>query len=252
MAAIDLNADLGEGELTDPDLLGIVTSCSVACGGHAGDAGSMAATVRLALENGVAIGAHPSYPDRDGFGRRHRFTEGTALHDSLATQVQALESVAADLGARLVHLKPHGALYGDAAQDPGLADIVARVTAEARGKLRLFGPPASELEAAAARYGLRFIREGFVDRAYTKQARLVPRSLPGAVHTDLALIKAQAVSLAVQSEVTTLDGVRISLSVDTLCLHGDTPRAEHAAFAVRDALRSHGVAIRAPDESPTR
>lgn len=251
VAAIDLNADLGEGELTDPDLLGIVSSCSIACGGHTGDTDSMAGTVRLALENGVAIGAHPSYPDRDGFGRRHRFTEGAALYDTLTAQTQALESVAADLGARLVHLKPHGALYSDAARDPEIADIVARVTAEAHDRLRLFGPPSSELEAAAAQYGLAFVREGFVDRAYTKEAHLVPRSQPGAVHTDLSVIAAQAVSLAVESTVRTLDGVCIPLSVDTLCLHGDTPKAEHAAFAVRDALRAHGVLIRAPNESRT-
>lgn len=249
--SIDLNADLGEGESTDAALLAIVSSCSIACGGHAGDADSMAATVRLALANGVAIGAHPSYPDRGGFGRRARFTDGAALYDALSAQTEALESIAADLGARVVHLKPHGALYNDAAADPALAAIVARVAAEAHGRLRLFGPPSSALEVAAARHGLGFVREGFVDRAYTKEARLVPRSLPGAVHTDLAVISAQAVSLAVESGVTALDGARIALAVDTLCLHGDTPGAERAAVAVRDALREHGVAVRAPGEGMT-
>lgn len=251
MPSIDLNADLGEGESTDAALLGVVSSCSVACGGHTGDADSMAQTVRLALANGVAIGAHPSYPDPDGFGRRHRFSAGAALYDALAAQVQSLESIAADLGARLVHLKPHGALYSDAAADPELAGILARVTAEAHGNLCLFGPPSSALEVAAAKHGLTFVREGFVDRAYTSEARLVPRSLPGAVHTDLAVITAQAVSLAVESRLTALGGARIPLAVDTLCLHGDTPGAERAAVAVCDALRLHGVAIRAPGKSRT-
>lgn len=248
---IDLNADLGEGESTDAALLGIVSSCSIACGGHTGDADSMAATVRLALANGVAIGAHPSYPDREGFGRRHRYTAGADLYDALAMQTEALENIAADLGARLVHMKPHGALYSDAAADPELAAIVARVAAEAHGRLCLFGPPSSALEIEAARYGLTFVREGFVDRAYTKEGRLVPRSLDGAVHTDPAVISAQAVSLAVESGVKALDGTRIALAVDTLCLHGDTPGAERAAAAVRDALHAHGVAIRAPGENRT-
>ncbi len=243
---IDLNADLGEGESTDATLLGIVSSCSVACGGHAGDAGSMAATVRMALANGVAIGAHPSYPDREGFGRRQRYSTGAALYDALKAQTETLENICADLGARLVHLKPHGALYNDAAADPALAGIVARVAAEAHGKLRLFGPPSSALEAAAEKYRLMFVREGFVDRAYSGDASLVSRSQPNAVHADIAQIAAQAVSLAVEHAVTALDGTRIALSVDTLCLHGDTPDAERAAAAVRAALAAHGVSICAP------
>lgn len=250
--SIDLNADLGEGESTDSTLLGIVSSCSIACGGHTGDADSMAVTVRLALGNGVAIGAHPSYPDPEGFGRRHRFVSGKSLYDALAAQTEALEGIAADLGASLVHLKPHGALYSDAAADPALARIVARVAAEAHGRLRLFGPPSSELETAALDYDLEFVREGFVDRAYTREGSLVPRSQPDAVHTDVAVIAAQAVSLAADSRISASDGTRLALSVDTLCLHGDTPGAASAAVAVRDALIGHGIAIRAPGDSIVR
>jgi UPF0271 protein len=250
--SIDLNADLGEGESADSVLLGIVSSCSVACGGHTGDADSMAATVRLALANGVAIGAHPSYPDREGFGRRQRFAAGAALYDALAAQTEALEAIAADLGARLVHLKPHGALYNDAAADPELAGIVARVTAEAHGRLRLYGPPSSALEFAAADFELGFVREGFADRAYTQDGSLVPRTQPDAVHADLEVIASQAVSLAADSRVLARDGTRIELSVDTLCLHGDTPGAASAAVAVRDALIGHGIAIRPPGDGVSR
>ena len=133
MAAIDLNSDLGEGDPYDEELLGIVSSCNVACGGHAGDQASMARTVLVAIENGVSVGAHPGYPDREGFGRESRFLTGDALYQSLSGQVEALADIAAELGTRLTHVKPHGALYNDAVSDSELSDIIARVTSEAPG-----------------------------------------------------------------------------------------------------------------------
>ncbi|MBT8110447.1 MAG: 5-oxoprolinase subunit PxpA [Gammaproteobacteria bacterium] len=244
MASIDINADLGEGEASDTELLRIVSSCNVACGGHAGDAASMRATVAAAIENGVAIGAHPSYPDRDGFGRRSDFLAGPGLLATLVAQIQSLSAIVAEYGASLHHVKPHGALYNDACADAELADVVAAAVVEASDGVFLVGLPNSELQRAARRRGLPFLAEAFIDRAYLADGSLVPRSEPGAVHQALASIEAQAISLARDHAVTSSDGQPVSLKVDTLCVHGDTPGAAQAARAVRDALEQQGIEIR--------
>ena len=228
---IDLNADLGEGDPCDQELLRIVSSCNIACGGHAGDAASMRATLQSALDNDVSIGAHPSYPDREGFGRRSAYLSGEALFESLTAQINALKSVAGEAGAQLSHVKPHGALYNDAVNDRTLADLIARAVLAAVPDAAFVGLPDSELQQAAAGHGLTFIAEGFIDRAYQDNGQLVPRSEPGAVHNSLELVLPQAVSLVGK--------------VDTLCIHGDTPGAAEAAAAVRAALEKQGVAIRA-------
>lgn len=245
MPAIDLNADLGEGCDSDDALLAIVSSANVACGGHAGDADTMAATVRLALGNGVAIGAHPGYPDRDGFGRTSGYLEGNELYASLTDQVTALADIAAPLGAALSHVKPHGALYNDAVADRDLADIIARVTAEAPGSPAMMGMANSAMQRAAEQHGLEFIAEGFVDRAYEPDGTLVSRSEPGAVFTDLNVATTQALRIAQDGEVTARDGSVISVTAQTLCIHGDTPGAAEAARAVRDVLETQGVEVRA-------
>lgn len=245
MKSIDLNSDLGEGYPDDEELLQLVSSCNVACGGHAGDAQSMTATIRMAIANGVTIGAHPSYPDREGFGRVSGFMRGEELYESLTGQVAAIEDITAQLGAKIAHIKPHGTLYTDAVNDAELADIIARVTAEAPGAPALMGMANSELQAAAERHQLDFIAEGFIDRAYQPDGNLVPRSEPGAVHEDLAVAATQAVQLAEDGQVTARNGEVIAVSVDTLCIHSDTPGAAEKARAVRDVLESHGVEIRA-------
>lgn len=245
MSSIDLNSDLGEGDAYDEELLRIVSSCNVACGGHAGDAQSMAATVRCAIGNGVSVGAHPGYPDRQGFGRVSGFLGGDALYESLTEQVTALADIAAQLGARLTHVKAHGALYNDAVANSELADIIARATAEAPGSPAFMGLANTELQHAAARHGLAFIAEAFVDRAYEPDGTLVSRSEPGAVHSDIAVVTTQAIMLATRGQVTSRSGEVIDVRADTLCIHGDTPGAAMAARAVRDVLESHGVEIRA-------
>ena len=245
MTSIDLNADLGEGDPYDEELLQIVSSANVACGGHAGDAESMAQTIRLAIENGVAVGAHPGYPDRDGFGRQSGFMRGDDLYDSLTEQVTALADTAAQMGARIAHIKPHGALYNDAVGDRDLADIIARVTAETPGEPAFVGMANTELESAAERHRLRFVAEAFVDRAYEADGTLVSRKEPGAVHEDLAVATTQAVRLAENGQVTARNGDVVNVRADTLCIHGDTPGAAEKARAVRDVLESHGVEIRA-------
>jgi UPF0271 protein len=231
MLAIDLNADLGEGDAYDAELLKIVSSCNVACGGHAGDAETMRKTVLSAIENDVSIGAHPSYPDREGFGRRSGFMSGEELLDSLTAQINALNSVVTALGSVLTHVKPHGALYNDAVNDRALADIIASAISATVPGAAFVGLPNSELQNAAAEYDLVFVGEGFIDRAYQNDGQLVPRSELGAVHKSLDLVLPQAVSLVGK--------------VDTLCIHGDTPGATEAAAAVRHALQKTGVEIRA-------
>jgi UPF0271 protein len=245
MAHIDLNADIGEGCGEDADLLAVISSCSIACGGHAGDAETMAQTVRDAIANGVAVGAHPGYPDREGFGRESGFLHGAELYESLTQQVEALADIAAELGARLVHVKPHGALYNDAIHDASLAEIIARVTAEAPAGPALMGMAGTELERAAGQHGLRFVAEAFIDRAYEADGTLVSRKEPGAVHEDMNVATTQAVRLATDGQVTSRDGGEIEVRADTLCIHGDTPGAAGKARAVRDVLESHGVEIRA-------
>ena len=231
MLAIDLNADLGEGDAYDAELLKIVSSCNVACGGHAGDAETMRKTALSAIENDVSIGAHPSYPDREGFGRRSGFMSGEELLDSLTAQINALNSVVTELGSALTHVKPHGALYNDAVNDRALADVIARAISATVPAAAFVGLPNSELQNAAAEFDLVFVGEGFIDRAYQNDGQLVPRSEPGAVHKSLDLVLPQAVSLVGK--------------VDTLCVHGDTPGAAEAAAAVRQALEKTGVEIRA-------
>ena len=243
--SLDLNADLGEGESTDRALLEIVTSCNVACGGHAGDRRSMRETVLAAAELGVAVGAHPSYPDREGFGRRSAFVLPHALREPLERQTDALVEVALAAGVDVGHVKPHGALYNDAASDRRVADVVCGLLADTDAKLLLVGPPSSALESAAADAGIGFVREGFVDRAYCPQGQLVPRGQAGAVLTDLDTAIAQALSIARESRVRDNNGAEIALEVDTLCIHGDTPGAVTLARAVREALLATGVRLRA-------
>jgi UPF0271 protein len=207
----------------------------------------MAAAVAGAIANGVAVGAHPSYPDPEGFGRRPGFLSGELLYESLTEQVTALAAVAGSLGARLRHVKPHGALYNDAVRDAELAAIIARVTAEAPNRPALVGQPDTELERAAEAHGLEFIAEAFIDRAYEPDGRLVSRSEPGAVHTDINTVTSQAVSLSLDKSVTARNGDVINVRADTLCIHGDTEGAAAAARAVRDVLEQRGVGIQPVD-----
>jgi UPF0271 protein len=244
MTTIDLNADLGEGDAYDAELLQVVSSCNIACGGHAGDAASIEATIREALENGVSVGAHPSYPDREGFGRRSGFMSGEPLREALRSQLDDFGRVADELGATIIHVKPHGALYTDAVVNADLADVIASAVAEMPGKPLLVGQAGTELESAARKHGLAFVAEAFVDRAYQSNGQLVPRSEPGAVHGDITSIQSQAVHLARRGEVTAQDGSTVSVRADTLCIHGDTPGAAAAARAVREALEKEGVDIR--------
>lgn len=243
--SIDLNADLGEGGDADAAILGVVTSCNVACGGHAGDARTMRDTVAGALRTGVHIGAHPSYPDREHFGRRSRHLGGKPLAAAIAEQIAALQAIAAESGTRLRHVKPHGALYNDAAGDAGLAELFVNAVAALDDALAVVGLAGGALQPAAERAGLAFVAEGFVDRAYVAGGRLAPRGTPGSVYSDVQAMCAQAVSIAVDGVAHVASGEPVSVRAQTLCIHGDTPNAAAAARAVRDALAQAGVLVRA-------
>ena len=250
MRTLDLNADLGEldtpdGHASDAAILSVVTSASIACGGHAGDPDSMARAVDTAMSEGVRIGAHPAYPDREGFGRRPRFSiSRDDLAESLAGQICALMDVAASAGGRVAYVKPHGALYNDAVADAGLAELVVGVVEDMGPGLALMGAPNSEVEAAAEGR-LRFIPEGFIDRRYADTGHLVPRSRDGAVLATDEERLAQLERLAVHRAVTTDTGATLPIACRTLCLHGDSAGAMRTAKLARDRLLALGVRVEA-------
>ena len=247
---IDLNGDVGESfgayEIGhDAALIPVLTSANVACGFHAGDPGVMRATVALAREHGIAIGAHPGFPDLAGFGRREIKASAREVEDFVAYQIGALAGIAAAQSMRVTHVKPHGALYNMAARDEVLADAIARATASVDRSLMLFGLPGSESLDAARRHGLRAVSEAFADRAYRADGSLVPRSEPGAVIDDADAVVERAVSIARDRVVVAADGTRVTLDVETICVHGDTPGAAVLAARVRQALSDAGIQIRA-------
>jgi len=247
---IDLNGDVGESfgayEIGhDAALIPVLTSANVACGFHAGDPGVMRATVALAREHGIAIGAHPGFPDLAGFGRREIKASAREVEDFVAYQIGALAGIAAAQSMRVTHVKPHGALYNMAARDEVLADAIARATASVDRSLMLFGLPGSKSLDAARRHGLRAVSEAFADRAYRADGSLVPRSEPGAVIDDADAVVERAVSIARDRVVVAADGTRVTLDVETICVHGDTPGAAVLAARIRQALSDAGIQIRA-------
>lgn len=245
---IDLNSDLGEayGPWTmgdDEAMMDIVTSVNVACGGHAGDPATMARTVRAAAERGLAIGAHPGFPDREGFGRRVIPMSTTEVERTVAVQIGTLAGIAALEGARLTHVKAHGALANLAAREDDVADAIARATAAIDDALVLLAIAGTALERAAGRAGLPVAREGFADRAYTEDGHLAPRSEPGAVLEDADHAADRAVGMAEGRGLPLLNGEWRPQQVDSVCVHGDTPGAVVMARRTRTALEEAGFEI---------
>ena len=228
---IDLNSDMGEGVGEDEALLRVVSSANVACGAHAGDAVVMRQTVRAAKAAGVAVGAHPGFPDLEGFGRREMRMSAADIEDSVISQIGALAAIAMSEGVTLTHVKPHGALYNMAAKDAVMAGAIAAAIAAVDRALVMVGLPASALEWAAANAGLAFAPEGFADRAYEADGTLVPRAKPGALITDPAAAAAGALRMAREGRVR------------TICIHSDTPHAAAIGAAVREALDAAGIAL---------
>jgi UPF0271 protein len=252
-ATIDLNADLGESEpfeaSSEEALLDLVSSAHIACGFHAGGPETMRRTVAAALERGVRIGAHPSYPDRAGFGRRELGRPAALVADDVVYQVAALQGIAVAHGAGVESVKPHGALYHRASADAACARAVARATAAVVPGARLVLAAGSSGIDAARAEGLAVVGEGFADRRYLPDGTLVPRSEPGAVIVDPEAAARAALRLVERGSVET-DGGEVPLGVGTICVHGDTPGAVAVAAAVRAALLEAGIAIEAPPTTP--
>jgi UPF0271 protein len=247
---IDLNADLGEsyGAWTmgdDAALLDVVTSANIACGFHAGDPLVMARTVELAAARGVVVGAHIGYRDRDGFGRRSLDVAPAELRAETVYQLGALAAACQVAGTRLAYVKPHGALYHAITTDTGQADAVVSAIASFDPSLALLGLPETLATRLAAAAGLRTVTEAFADRAYTGDGGLVPRGEPGAVLRDAGLVAARMVELATTGTVEAVDGRRVAVAAESVCVHGDSPNAVAMARAVRAALEEGGIDVRA-------
>jgi len=251
LPAIDLNCDMGEGMNTDASIFPFITSANIACGGHAGDDDTMHRTVELALQCGVAIGAHPSYPDRPNFGRIDILGKTLTLADLqgvLREQLQRLQDICKAAGTRLRHVKPHGALYNRAARDQPVAAMIAQVVADFDHSLLLYGLSGSEMRRSADAAGIRFVSEVFADRTYQPDGSLTPRSQPDALIDDPAKAVAQVLRMTKKGNVMTFLGP-VSISTETICLHGDGAHAVEFAGLIHRALTGEGIRIAAPGSS---
>jgi UPF0271 protein len=236
---IDLNCDLGEGAGHDAELMPLITSAHIACGGHAGDTATMRQTVALAQRHGVAIGAHPSFADRENFGRRELSLSPAEVRELVRRQVEALRAL-----GPVRHVKPHGALYNLAARDATLAAALAETVGAIDAKLILFALAGSELARAGRACGLRVASEFFADRSYQADGSLTPRSRPEALIGDESAAVAQVLRMVRESVVRAVDGTDVSLVVDTVCLHGDGPQAVAFARRLRAELTRAGIEIK--------
>jgi len=250
VAGIDLNADLGEGfgvwQLGDDDaMLGIVTSANVACGFHAGDPAGLLRVCRSAAERGVRIGAQVSYRDLAGFGRRFIDIAAEDLVADVVYQIGALQAIAAASGTTVSYVKPHGALYNTIVTDREQAAAVVEAVHLVDATLPVLGMAGSAFFDEANRRGLRTVAEAFADRAYRPDGRLVSRREPGAVLQDPAAIAERVATMVTSGQVTAIDGSRIKVSVESVCVHGDSPGAVQIATAVRDRLKASGADVRA-------
>ena len=248
--SIDLNADLGEGSGTsrlaeDSVLLGLVSSANIACGFHAGDITSMKHTVRCARDRGVSVGAHPSYPDIAGFGRRELGLDPDQIRFHVVAQLRMMADVCDSEGVALAHVKPHGALYNRASRDGAAADAIVAAMREVDPALTLLGLAHSAMERSAMKHGTSFIPEAFVDRGYAADSTLVPRGQPGDVIHDAESAAERALRLVRDKLVTATTGEDLRIETRSLCVHGDNPSAVQLLQAVRQRLNSAGITVEA-------
>ncbi|MBL8878580.1 MAG: 5-oxoprolinase subunit PxpA [Phycisphaerales bacterium] len=247
---IDLNSDLGESALPahvdrDLALLQIISSANIACGGHAGDEATMRQMIAAARDANVAIGAHPSYPDRENFGRVSFKISAMDLQHALRDQLEALLGVVAVLDASAAHVKPHGALYHDASQNAAVAEAVLSAIVDVGGFCAVIGPPGAVLLELAPRYYLTPIVEAFADRRYEPDGRLRSRSVPGALIDDPHAAAAQALALVRHAQVRCIDDTATAVFAETICIHSDTDNSPAIARSVRDLLEASGIALAA-------
>lgn len=242
---IDLNADVGEGCGDDAALMPLLTSASIACGGHAGDTASMRRTVLLAQQHDVVIGAHVAYPDREHFGRRDLDLPPDKLAAEVLLQLRALAACALAAGAQVRYVKAHGALYNRMARDAGIAHTVISAVRSFDASLPILTLPDSSAMKVAQHLGTTAVAEAFADRAYTAAGTLLPRDKPGAVITDVKTVAERAVGIARAQQVPSFDGRSVNVNARSLCVHGDTPGAVALARSIRMALQQAGVVLKA-------
>ena len=250
MKSIDLNCDMGESYGAwkmgaDAEVMPFISSANIACGFHGGDPATIRKTVRLALDHGVAVGAHPSLPDLQGFGRRAMKISPQDMYDLVVYQAGAVEGFARAAGSRLHHVKCHGALYNMAANDEALSEAMARAARDL-GSVMLYALSNSKMMQTARRLGVPVAGEVFADRGYSDDGTLAPRDRPGGMIEDAAEAVARALAMIEQGHVTSLSGKRVPVSADTLCLHGDQPGAVAFAKAIRKAFADKGITVAAP------
>jgi UPF0271 protein len=249
---IDLNCDMGEGMDTDAAIFPFISSANIACGAHAGDADTMRRTVELALRHGVAVGAHPGYPDRAGFGRVDILGKPLRREDLpvlLHEQLHRLQSICREFGVRLRHVKPHGALYNRAAKDAGVAALITKAVLNFDPSLLLYGLSGSEMRVQAERDGLGFVSEVFADRTYRSDGSLTPRNEPGALIEAPDRAVAQVLKMVREGLVETAEG-EVVIAAETICLHGDGDHAVEFAALIHGTLSAAGIRIAAPVHSP--
>ena len=252
---IDLNSDVGEsfGNYKlglDEEVIPLISSANIACGFHAGDPTVMRHTIAIAKKNGVAIGAHPGFPDLIGFGRRNLDASLGEIRDYVTYQIGALQAFAAAAGMTLQHVKPHGALYNMAVRDPAIWDAVAEAIAAVNSRLILYvlaGMDRENLKAIGAKHGLRIAYEFFGDRAYNPDGSLVSRKEPGAVIHDGDIVAEKIVKMVKEGRVVCIDGTEIDMTADTICVHGDNPAALSLVQKINATLQASGVDIAAPE-----
>jgi UPF0271 protein len=244
MRQIDLNADIGEGGDQDGALIALVSSANIACGGHAGDAAGIRQAIDTCLAAGVAVGAHPGYADREHFGRKPLALSAAEVRHQIREQLRFFAGIADQAGAAIHHVKPHGALYNQADRDPELAAAVIAAAQETLGQPLIYCPPGGEMAKAAVMAGLTPVAEGFVDRRYLSDGSLVPRGEIGAVIEGIPAAVAQAVQIARDQCVSTIDGTQvIPLAAESLCVHGDGQQAAELMRQLRNALIGQGLTI---------
>jgi UPF0271 protein len=247
MPAIDLNCDLGEGYPADALLMPWISSANIACGYHAGNMDTMKRTVALCVEHNVAIGAHPSYPDRENFGRTDMMDVHLSVQDLpyiVQDQISLLQEICAEAGVRLHHVKPHGALYNRAGKDKFVSEAICVAIKVIDPKLILYGLSGSEMEAVARSTGLHFMREVFADRTYQNDGSLRPRALPEALITDTNQSLQQVLQMINEGTVRTVDNKIIPVKAETICIHGDGAHAVEFARSIHEELLRNGIAVK--------
>jgi UPF0271 protein len=244
--SVDLNADLGEGSGHDAELFELITSANIATGFHAGDSDTMHTAILAATQHGVAVGAHPSFFDRENFGRKELQVSNEEVFDAVAYQLGIFQAIASVVGVPLNHVKPHGALYNMAVRNGSLADAIARAIESVDPKLILFAPDKSELARAGEAHGLQVAREIFADRNYLNDGWLVPRTRPDALLHDPKEAARRVLRMLREGKVRSVEGRDVDVRGETICVHGDTPGAVEFARELRTQLEREGVRIRAP------